>query len=96
MRSPEWAAVMQGFCGYISRKVLRKFNEPCGAMRDRWNCIGRRYTVRNNLCMIGEPRMLMLKVDFYGTGKRRWSVTRNWRRSCAGSCVSEVFSCERR
>jgi hypothetical protein len=45
-------------------------NEPCGAMRDRWNCIDRRYTVQNNSWRIEESCALMFKADFYGTGKR--------------------------
>jgi hypothetical protein len=87
---------MQGFCGYMRGKVPRKCNEPCGAMGDRWNCIDRRYTVQNNSCRIGKACALMCKADFYGTGKRTWSVTRIWQRSCAVSCVREVLSCERR
>jgi hypothetical protein len=71
-------------------KVPRKFNELCGVMRDRWNCIGRRYTVQNNSCRIGALCALMFKADSYGTGKRMWSVTRNWLRSCAVSCERGV------
>lgn len=82
---------MQGFCGHMRGKVPRKFNEPCGAMKDRWNCIGTRFTVQNNSCRIGEPCALLCKADFYGTGKRIWSVTRNWERSCVGSCTREVL-----
>ena len=96
MRSPEREVVMQGFCRHMRGKVLRKFNEPCGAMRDRWHCIGRRYTVQNNSWSIGELWALMFKADSYGTGKRIWSVTRNWLRLCAVSCAREALSCERR
>jgi hypothetical protein len=77
-------------------KVRLKFSEPCGAMRDRWNFIGRRYTVQNNMWRIGEPCALRFKADFYVTGKRIWSVTRNWLRSCVVSCAREGLSCERR
>jgi hypothetical protein len=90
MRSPEREVVMQGFCGYIRGKAPQKFNEPCGAMKDRWNCIDRRCSVQNNSWRIGEPCAFMFKADFYVTGKRIWSVTRNWLRSCAVSCERGV------